>query len=269
MVERIPKPPQEDILRSAKGETVDGYTHQLYFTYPKAGGIYEIIKSFTSKLNSKIRISTDDEVISVKKQGKFVVGTNRAQYEFDRLVSTIPLNLLAGYYYKKSEITDNAAKNLKYNSIVIAIVNVKNDMAGDNFAFMVADTRVRFHRLSKPDFLGESYHKEGSATYMLEITYRKADLTDLSDDESLNQSVIKGLQNIGFINSIEDVNFTDLKRFEYSYVIYDIDHRKNADILRNFFNEEGIYLNGRFGEFEYLNMDAVIRHSLDLAKVFV
>ena len=43
MVNRIPKPPKEDILRSASGETVDGYTHQLYFTYPKQGGTEALI----------------------------------------------------------------------------------------------------------------------------------------------------------------------------------------------------------------------------------
>ena len=33
MVERIPKPPREDIINSAKGETTEGYLHQLYFHY--------------------------------------------------------------------------------------------------------------------------------------------------------------------------------------------------------------------------------------------
>lgn len=39
MVERIPKPPKEDIIRSASGETIDGYVHQLYFSYPISSGI--------------------------------------------------------------------------------------------------------------------------------------------------------------------------------------------------------------------------------------
>ena len=36
---RIPEPPREDILKSAEGETIDGYTHQLYFSYPKENAI--------------------------------------------------------------------------------------------------------------------------------------------------------------------------------------------------------------------------------------
>ena len=35
MVERIPKPPKQDVIDSANGKSTDGYTHQLYFHYPK------------------------------------------------------------------------------------------------------------------------------------------------------------------------------------------------------------------------------------------
>ena len=34
MVERIPKPPPEDVINSAKGIQTEGYKHQLYFHYP-------------------------------------------------------------------------------------------------------------------------------------------------------------------------------------------------------------------------------------------
>ena len=39
MVERIPKPPKSDVIKSAKGIPTEGYKHQLYFQYPEKGGI--------------------------------------------------------------------------------------------------------------------------------------------------------------------------------------------------------------------------------------
>lgn len=65
---------------------------------------------------------------------------------------------------------------------------------GDNFAFMIADKDVKFHRLSKLDFLGSHYHKAGTATYMVEITYRKNDLNDKASDAELTGKIIEGLQ---------------------------------------------------------------------------
>jgi UDP-galactopyranose mutase len=39
------------------------------------------------------------------------------------------------------------------------------------------------------------------------------------------------------------------------------------DLLNNYFSTENVHLHGRFGKFEYLNMDAVIEHSIELAKL--
>lgn len=269
MVERIPKPPKEDILKSANGETIDGYLHQLYFTYPKQGGTEALIKAFIAKLSDKVKIHTDNKVLKVKKQDeKFVVTTSEKEYLCDKVVSTMPANEFSHIYEdnnKPQKILD-IADNLRYNSIAICIVNVSKDYAGDNYAFMVADKNVKFHRISKLDFMGEHYHIDGTATYMAEITYRKNDLNDKASDEELTQKVIEGLEKIGFINSKEDVNFTDLKRFEYAYVIYDLKHRQNMDAIKEYFASQGIYLNGRFGSFEYLNMDAIIKQSKNLAE---
>lgn len=271
MVERIPKPPKEDILKSAKGETIEGYLHQLHFTYPKTGGIEALIQAFVEKLQPKVKFHTNNEVLSVKKDDmNFVVKTTAGEFVSDKIVSTMPVNKFTHIYNEaKPDEVSSAADDLKYNSIVIAIVNVKKDRALDNFAFMVADKEVKFHRLSKLDFLGANYQNtanKDSASYMIEITYRKNDLVDKSSDETLLSQIFEGLEKIGFIDSKEDVNFTDIKRFEYAYVIYDLNHSKNMDLIRKYFISQGVHLNGRFGSFEYLNMDAIIQQSLDLSK---
>ncbi|MCB6480760.1 FAD-dependent oxidoreductase, partial [Streptococcus parasanguinis] len=86
---------KEDILRSANGETVDGYLHQLYFTYPKQGGTETLIRALAAKLNDKVTIETNTRVTGVKKSnGSFTVETSKGAFSGDRLISTIPANLL-------------------------------------------------------------------------------------------------------------------------------------------------------------------------------
>lgn len=270
MVDRIPKPPKEDILKSAAGETIDGYTHQLYFTYPKQGGTAAIVQALREKLSGKVEILTNCPVESVRKteQG-FEVVAGGETFVSDRLASTMPLGEFTALYNaeKPAEVV-SAAQNLRSNAIAISIVNVKPDRAGDNYAFMIADKNVIFHRLSKLDFMGGRYHKPDSATYMIEVTYRKNDRVDLMTDAELTAKIIGGLKEIGFIDGASDVNFTDLKRFDYAYVIYDLEHKENTTVLRDYFKQQGIELNGRFGSFEYLNMDAIIRQSKNLAERF-
>ena len=268
MVDRIPKPPKEDIIRSAKGATIDGYTHQLYFTYPKQGGTEALIHAFRQQLSDKVEILVNHPVTLVEKSNNsFIVTAGEQRFVSDRLVSTIPLDEFTVLYQKeKDDAVIQASRELRHNSIAIAVVNVDCDNAGDNYAFMIADKTVIFHRLSKLDFMGSHYHKENTVTYMLEITYRKNDIIDLMSDKDLMQQIIDGLISTSFIDDKKNVKFTDIKRFEYAYVIYDINNIKNTNLLISYFSSEGVELNGRFGSFKYLNMDAIIRQSKKLSE---
>src|SRR5215471_16299743 len=48
-VERIPKPPMEDVVKSALGIATEGYTHQLYFRYPLRGGVESLVRAMISE----------------------------------------------------------------------------------------------------------------------------------------------------------------------------------------------------------------------------
>jgi protoporphyrinogen oxidase len=101
---------------------------------------------------------------------------------------------------------------------------------------------------------------------MAEITYRKDDLVDLQSDAEIAGRVASGLQAAGFITDQQDINFIEIKRFDYAYVIYDLMHRKNMDAILRYFKKEGVDLLGRFGSFEYLNMDAIMEQAFRFSR---
>jgi len=268
MVERIPRPPDEDIIKSAAGETIDGYTHQLYFSYPKTGGTAAFVNAFAGKLNKKVRIHASHEASSVQKSNRgWRVTAANTEFEGNLLVSCMPVDILTEIYKGIDEQVLACGRSLRHNNIIIAVATVSVNRVGNNFAFMTADQSVIFHRINKIDFLGESYHKEGTVTYMMEYTYRDGDKTaELSDDE-LKELFIDGLMKIGFVYNTSEVQAFTMKRFPYAYVIYDLDHKKNMAEIRKYFNSQGVYLNGRFGNFEYLNMDAVVAESRKMGEM--
>lgn len=270
MVDRIPRPLDEDILRSAAGETVDGYTHQLYFHYPKTGGMAAFIKAFTDMLNDKVTIHTDCEVKAVSKaKSRWRIDTSGKTFDGDMLVSCIPVDTLTQLYAGIDGGVAASAQKLRHNNIMIAAATVKEDHAGDNFAFMIADRDVIFHRLSKLDFLGEAYHKDGTATYMMEYTYRDGDPLVDKHDEEIRKLFSDDLEKIGFIQAESDILSFTLKRFPYAYVIYDLFHKRNMAKIRSYFKGQSVTLHGRFGNFEYWNMDRVVAESRILAdKMF-
>lgn len=269
MVDRIPKPTREEIYRSASGETVDGYVHQLYFSYPTNGGIEAVPDGFRNRLDkNKCRVFVNSEVVQITPiDDKFVITTSSGKQEIaNQLISTIPIQELTHAYQNVTEPIKNRVEDLKYNSIVICFVKTPYDLCGENFAFMIPDKEVIFHRISKMDFLGNSYHKDGEATYMIEVTYRKNDSVDCLSEDELKRKIVDGLVKIGFARQGEDVSVIDLIKQQYAYVIYDLHHQENMEQIRKFYKNQGVILHGRFGNFEYWNMDRILRESFELAK---
>ena len=64
-VSRIPKPPMEDVVKSALGIDTEGYTHQLFFRYPLHGGFESVVKAMIQP-NAQITCNT---AIRVDPQG--------------------------------------------------------------------------------------------------------------------------------------------------------------------------------------------------------
>jgi protoporphyrinogen oxidase len=269
MVDRIPKPPKSDIIKSAHGKKTEGYKHQLFFHYPKSGGIETLFNEFKNKLNKKNNFYLNTKILKItKKNKKFYIKTNKKVFIFDKLYSTIPLGELVGLYSFKNNEVNVASSDLKYNSIKIFLINVKKNVAGKNFAFMIPDKDIIFHRISKLDFLGKNYSIKDTTSFLVEITYRNGDLISRLSKKQILHKIYLGLKKLKFLNKKSDINFYDYKKFKYAYVIYDKNHRKNVDTIKNFFKKEKIDVAGRGGSWEYLNSDQVIYQASMIAKKF-
>lgn len=269
MVERIPKPTKEEIRRSANGETVEGYLHQLYFHYPSQGGINSVVKGFEHRLDmNRCNILTDNEVVDLKKSGScYIVKTaSGIKVTGDAVISTIPIHKLMEAYGETPENIQNCVSKLHYNSIVITFVKTPYDMCGEHFTFTIPDKNIIFHRISKMDFLGNNYHHDAGATYVVEVTYRKDDYIAGMNDKNLQEKIRQGMCDLRLAKNMEDVQIIDTTKYEYAYVIYDLNHTANMKQIRQYYASEGIMLNGRFGNFEYWNMDRVLRESFELSK---
>ena len=209
----------------------------------------------------------NQELIEVDRiDGNYKIKTTEAEYLADKIVSTIPVQELTKLYKNAANEIGGVVKELKYNSIIIAFVKTKKDLSGANFAFMTADKNILFHRISKMDFLGDAY-KSAGATYMVEVTFRQKDWIDQLSETELKQKITEGLEAIQFIDKPDEAEFINITKHPYAYVIYDLNHQRNMEAVRAYYSSQGVYLNGRFGNFEYWNMDRVLRESKNLAAI--
>lgn len=258
-VERIPQPSVEDIIKSSLGIQTEGYTHQLYFYYPKFAGIQSLAKAFENPIRDKI--VTNFRVKEIKKEDeRWIVSNGRHEFEFDTLISTIPLQELIDSLENVPEDVVEAVSNLKFNSLITVGIGIDVPKL-NNFSWLyLPDREVLTHRVSFPSNYSPYVAPEGKSSVLAEITYREGDEISKMSDKEIIERTVEDLHKNGIIDK-KDVILTTIYRFKYAYVIYDLDYKRNLDIIFGYLDKNGIKSIGRFGTWDYANMDKIVKQA--------
>ncbi|MDI6876371.1 MAG: FAD-dependent oxidoreductase [Methanomicrobiales archaeon] len=258
---RIPRPPVEDVIRSAIGIETEGYTHQSRFHYPLRGGIETLIRSIAAPLQDAIR--TGFAVSSVRgTEGDWIVGDGDEEIRCERIISTIPLQQLLGSLDGVPEDVGRACRELKYNSLATICIGVRGRVPGISWMYVPQAELGLFNRLSFPSNFSPEVAPPGHASILAEVTYRQGDEVATMPDSTLIQHTLDGLERMEIL-SRSDVVYTRVERQKYAYVIYDLDYPRNIAKVKEYCARRRIGLVGRFAEFEYLNMDGCIRNAMN------
>ncbi|ASI98386.1 protoporphyrinogen/coproporphyrinogen oxidase [Thermococcus celer] len=256
-VERIPNPPIEDVIKSSLGISTEGYTHQLYFYYPKFGGIQSLARALERPIKDKI--VTNFEAKSIKKEnGKWIISNGKCEFEFDRVISTIPIPELIKSLDDVPEEIIEAVNNLNFNSLITVGIGVDRSKLNDFSWLYIPDKDILPHRVSFPSNYSPHVAPSGKSSILAEVTYREGDEISRIKDDEIAGITVENLHKLGIMDK-KDVVLTTVHRFKYAYVIYDLDYRNNLEAIFKYLNEIGIESIGRFGSWEYANMDAVIK----------
>jgi protoporphyrinogen oxidase len=265
-VSRIPKPPMEDVLKSAIGIATEGYLHQLFFYYPIEGGYESLVHAFATRV--KGHIETGWEVASIRRDDAnehwYVMSKSGEERLYHEIISTIPIHDLLEIWPEAPQAAREAAGKLRYNSLINVLLGFNEDRGLPYTAIYVPDPDLIFHRLSFPKAFSERCVPAGSSSLMAEITANEGDgVWEMSEDAVLDRT-IADLAKTGLIDPAT-VSYRRVARFKYGYPVYDLDYRKNVTALRESVRGAGIHLLGRFAEFDYINSDVCVERAMALA----
>jgi protoporphyrinogen oxidase len=263
-VSRIPKPPMEDVLRSAIGIPTEGYLHQLYFYYPIEGGYEALVHAFAAKVKGPIR--TNWRVASVERDGDawLVKSDGGEERRYETLVNTLPIHELLKVWKDAPEEAHELAAKLRYNSLINVLIGFDEDPGYPYTALYLPDPEISFHRLSFPKAFSERCVPEGQSAVMAEITTNEGDgIWELSNDEVIER-VVNDLSKLGMFD-VTKINYKKAVRFLYGYPVYDLEYRKNVTEIRDVVEATGMTLLGRFAQFDYINSDVCIERALEVA----
>ncbi|KUL02881.1 MAG: UDP-galactopyranose mutase [Methanoculleus marisnigri] len=262
---RIPRPPVEDIIRSAIGIETEGYVHQAVFSYPVTGGIEALVRAIAEPVLSAIR--TGFSVASVREEkGGFAVSDGIKTVHADRLISTIPLQNLLPCLADVPADVQAACDALRYNSLCSVFIGLSGEVPDISWLYVPDPETGLFNRISFPSNYSTEVAPPGHSSVLAEITYNEGDAVSEMTDAEIIEHTIGSLIAAGIIPSRDNVAYTGVARQKFAYVVYDTDYLQNIEIVREFCRERRIDLVGRFSQFEYLNMDGCIRSAIDFVR---
>jgi len=259
---RIPRPPVEDVIRSAIGIETEGYTHQAVFSYPRTGGIEALVKAIAGPVEGSI--STNAPVTSVRKKGNvFQVRAGGEQVTADRVVSTIPLPALLPCLGKVPPVVTRACGGLRSTALLSVFIGIRGEVPPYSWVYVPSPEIGLFNRISFPSGYSTAVAPPGHSSILAEITCRRDDPVFSAPDSQVISHVIGGLGKMGLLEDPSRVVYSAVARSPFAYVVYDLAYLANIGVAKRFVEGQGIDLVGRFSRFEYLNMDGVIRSAMD------
>jgi protoporphyrinogen oxidase len=256
MAGRVPTPSIEDMVKGAKGKLERDYGPNAYFFYPRVGGIGAIPNAFIKRVKD---ISLNSNVLEIRPSGKLinVFYTKNGEQKIlqaDRVLSSIPLPELVKMIRSSPEEVIKASERLVYNSLICFNIGVNREAISDKHWLYFPEKEYVFNRISFPMNLSPETSPKGKSNIVVEVTYRGVK----PDPEAIKEKVRKGLIHAGILREEDELEVFDSLNFRYAYVIYDLKHKGNVNLILSYLKSLGVSSMGRFGEWEYLNMDKAI-----------
>ena len=261
---RIPVPDVGNLVKNILSRKSDEKVSAKEFFYSKYG-IRGFVQGIAKEvINKNGKIVKNQKITSIKKsKGKYIIKSNKKTFICENLISTIPLYELVKIFKDSNNEIKKCVNKLKYNDLsLIYLFFDKPKIITENWIFF-PELEYSFNRISEQKGFSKYMIPKNKTVLCLEITNPK--INGLNEHDII-EIAIKDLIKAKIISKT-DANLIIKKHFiklKGIYPIYDLDYKANLNQIINFIENKGIITLGRFGLFNYNNID----HCMDMGKLF-
>lgn len=227
--------------------------------YPAKGGFGEIYKALAKKTH---RIDYGVEALQIDIKSKKVY-TNMGVYEYDNLISTMPINEFIAIIDNPDQEVLSKVNTLETMSLKCVLVAINHPVDTEIQRIYNADNTLPAHKTAinhnSSQWLRERKHHGimGEVAYSKYKQFPRVDLEEWFIDGLLKTDVIKDK------NEILKVKTIDVK---YAYPVPSHDRREIMGLASSYLNDHDVYSLGRFGEWAYINSDEALARGIVLGE---
>ena len=237
--DKLPIPDKRSFFNALLSSQSDNMAH-AHFYYPKSNNQNTFIDALATGVNVKFNFN----VHSIKKVDKKWIVNDILEY--DILINTTPIDILPRLIVNVPDPVRDAASLLRFNKI-------------SNVLWRTLPTEKTWTYLPEPCYKFHRYIHIGG--------YHRP-VTPYSISESVGEhsfeDLIEGGKNDAFL--LEPLAYN---QSEHAYVVFDHNYHKAVPFILDYLSSIGLYSIGRFGEWQYYNMDVCMKRSLELAKKLI
>jgi UDP-galactopyranose mutase len=249
---RVPLPDLREMIEGALSPTPKPMGPNARFGYPLRGGFQTLMDGFLPRLRGKLRLNTRLAGLSAKRRvAQFDDGS---QIHYDNLISTMPLPALIRMIGEEAPAAiRSAAANLRYVSVRCVHLGVgRGNLTEKHWIYYPEDTV--FHRIFVQGNASPFCNPPGGFGLTCEITYSPYKPLPC-DGEDLVARCVEDCRKVGIIREDDPVWTSTQVDMPCAYVVYDHGRKARVDHIREWLEEYGIILAGRYSEWEYYNSD--------------
>lgn len=243
---RVPDAPLDDVLRAAMGQRTEGYTHQIRFQYPLTRGFQEVFDRTAAPIAARLHSGTP--VTSVTRVGdQYDVDGTR----YDRVISTIPLPILAEVLKGWDSAHREAARALRHRGVTSVLYGIDAACAKPySWIYLPHASQGPANRVTFMSNYSPRNAPEGRASVQAEVTHDGP----LAVDQDFLEGLRRSLAREGLFDEATSRTVHWYSN-EWAYILFDRDFTRKRAMAIEGAERLGVVPLGRFGRFDYHNSD--------------
>lgn len=262
--DRIVTPDVQSIVTGAISRVDFSHYPNAQVTYPEQGGFSNLFEGFVKHVGTE-KIVTQTEVMTIDLTRNTLTTSVNREYQFQQLISTIPLTELVNKTLQVPDDVKQAAAQLKHFSLYLVNLVYNRAKITDKQRVYCASPDIPFHKLVLNSNSSPTLRNKSTFGIQAEISfspYKPLEKLNLIDQ------VINSLLTMGIITPDDELIAHEIRILPLAYPVYTHEWNNAREIIFNFYEKHGVFCAGRFGEWLYINSDnAVLQGKLAAEKI--
>jgi UDP-galactopyranose mutase len=259
---RVPTPDVRRIVAGALTDDIAQIGATAHFWYPWHDGIEALPRALAERLPS---LELGVEIARIDPRTRVVESAAGDEVSYAKLVFTLPLSTVSSLIPEVPQNVARACERLKYQGILNVNLGIARPDVSELHWVYFYEEAFPFHRLSFPGNFSPNNVPEGRSSISTEVAFR----ADSPPGEDAVSATLTGLQEAGILQPDDDIELIHAERIVPAYVIYDLAHEESVATIVSWLRSVGIHAAGRFGEWQYLNMDQAMKSGWRAAETIL